>query len=465
MVYKNKNIRFYYSVAFTVFIIGAILMAVSLLIIILNLAPTAKKIKNEQHLDTVLQDSGNHASRVAYFDITEALIFLGKEKKAKIYLISDGKEYRLAELDDKEYKEIKAQVEAAGSYRIEGMTEYIVDSKARNSIASEAGKIIGENVSTFSMDKIFGDVCIICVKVNFFSVFYHGIGLAGVILGIISALPFFGGLYELRTSRKVISLGNITAKDIDEEANKEGSIWLDSLRIYLTENMVLGIISDAKSHEGQVALKYDEIQQIYGYNKIVNQENPTKNARHIIEAVATDGNKYILSDAEMWKENLMSETEELFQQIKDRNSNVKCEPDDVKYKTFRFRYALVNSEGKELSDKKIDDDTKQDIMMKFAEYNPLYYFKPADAVLSMKISFPTDGIVEITAGIWGDKEVEVKKDLFDSLEFEFMDGWNLDYSEDDDDYDGDGDDYDRKYRVEFKEVRDKEVRDDVNPVG
>ena len=44
MIYKNKNIRFYYSVAFTVFIIGAILMALSLLIIILNLAPTAKKI-------------------------------------------------------------------------------------------------------------------------------------------------------------------------------------------------------------------------------------------------------------------------------------------------------------------------------------------------------------------------------------------------------------------------------------
>lgn len=450
MVYKNKNIRFYYSVAFTVFMVGAILMAVSFLIIILNLAPTAEKIRNEQHLDTVLLDSGNHASRVVYFDITEVPIYLGNEKKAKIYLISDGKEYRLAELDDKEYKDIKSRVEATGSYRVEGMTEYIVDSKARNIIASEAGKIIGENVSTFSMDKIFGDVCIICVKVNFFSVFYHGIGLAGVILGIISAIPFFGGLYEVRTSRKVISLGNITAKDIDEEANKEGSIWLDSLRIYLTENMVLGIISDAKSHEGQVALKYGEIRQIYGYNKIVNQENPTKNARHIIEAVATDGNKYIISDAEMWKENLMSETEELFQQIKDRNSNVKCEPDEVKYKTFRFRYALVNSEGKELSDKKIDDDTKQDIMMNFAEYNPLYYFKPADAVLSMKISFPEErfpeeGIVEITAGIWGDKEVEVEKELFDSLEQRIMYGWDIDYSDDDDEFDG-------EYSVKFSEI-------------
>ena len=450
MVYKNKNIRFYYSVAFTVFMVGAILMTVSFLIIILNLAPTAEKIRNEQHLDTVLLDSGNHASRVVYFDITEVPIYLGNEKKAKIYLISDGKEYRLAELDDKEYKDIKSRVEATGSYRVEGMTEYIVDSKARNIIASEAGKIIGENVSTFSMDKIFGDVCIICVKVNFFSVFYHGIGLAGVILGIISAIPFFGGLYEVRTSRKVISLGNITAKDIDEEANKEGSIWLDSLRIYLTENMVLGIISDAKSHEGQVALKYDEICQIYGYNKIINQENPTKNARHIIEAVATDGNKYILSDAEMWKENLMSETEELFQQIKDRNSNVKYEPDDVKYKTFRFRYALVNSEGKELSDKKIDDDTKQDIMMNFAEYNPLYYFKPADAVISMKISFPEEsfpeeGIVEITAGIWGDKDVEVEKELFDSLEQKMMDGWDIDYSDDDDEFDG-------EYSVKFSEI-------------
>ena len=145
--------------------------------------------------------------------------------------------------------------------------------------------------------------------------------------------------------------GKSISYDIDDEANKEGSIWLDSLRIYITENMVLGIISDGNKHEGQVALRYNEIQRIYGYNKVPEGASPYKEGYYIIEAIATDGNKYTLADSRnaIFSDDLIPETEELYKRIKDKNPNVICEPENVRYKKCRFSYNLVDYDGDDVS--------------------------------------------------------------------------------------------------------------------
>ena len=268
MVYKNKNIRSYYSVIFWAFVVGAVLMSLTLLALFSGLISTIKTMKDVKPIDTVLQESGNRALNTVYFDITEAPVFLGAEKKSNYYLLTDGNKYRVAEIEDEEYEEIKSAVEASGSYHIVGMTHYIFKKNTRNEIVSEVEKLMGQNVITDCLDDERGIVCIEYMKMNFWNVFKSGWGLFGIIIGIIGFPIFYGSFNEIKASRKVISLSNITAKDIDEEANKDGSIWLNSLRIYITENMVLGIISDGNKHEGQVALRYNEIQRIYGYNNI-----------------------------------------------------------------------------------------------------------------------------------------------------------------------------------------------------
>ena len=192
--------------------------------------------------------------------------------------------------------------------------------------------------------------------------------------------------------------------------------------------MVLGIISDAKKHYGQVALKYNEIQRIYGYNKA--DENKPIERSYIVEAVAVDGNKYILSDSKMtWSsDDWTNEMDKLFELIKDKNPNVQCEPDDVKYLTYRFAYTVLDEDGNESSEMAID---AEDIISDFNGSNLGSYFKPADAIVSMKMSIPADGVVEITTGFFGDREEEVKPVLYDFLKGQLMDGWgenvNMDY--------------------------------------
>ena len=441
MRYKNKNIRFYYSVMYVIFIVGTVLESLALLCLVIGFISTGKSLKNVQPIDSILLESGNRAAKSAYFNIVEAPVFLGTEKKCNYYLLTDGNKYLVAEIDDDEYDEIKSAVEASGSYHIEGITHYIYDKMKRSEFALEAERFTGQDVIAESLDEERGILYIEYMKMNFWNVYKSGWGLAGIIIGIIGLPIFFGGRFEIKASRKVISLSNITANDIDDEANKEGSIWLDSLRIYITENMVLGIISDGNKHEGQVALRYNEIQRIYGYNKVPEGLSPYREGYYIIEAIATDGNKYTLSDTKLLfsAEDAVAETEELIMQIKKRNPNVQYGPENVKYLTYRFSYILVDLEGEDALTETIKDNDKPDIIMDFNQtYLPLN-FKPSDAIVSMNMNFPEDGIVEITTGYFGDRENEVEPKLYDFLKGQLMDGW------------GEGYEY-GNYVVSFKEL-------------
>ncbi|SCX86579.1 hypothetical protein SAMN02910370_00427 [Lachnospiraceae bacterium XPB1003] len=441
MRYKNKNIRFYYSVMYVIFIVGTVLESLALLCLVIGFISTGKSLKNVQPIDSILLESGNRATKSAYFNIVEAPVFLGTEKKCNYYLLTDGNKYLVAEIDDDEYDEIKSAVEASGSYHVEGITHYIYDKKKRSEFALEAERFTGQDVIAESLDEERGILYIEYMKMNFWNVYKSGWGLAGIIIGIIGLPIFFGGRFEIKASRKVISLSNITANDIDDEANKEGSIWLDSLRIYITENMVLGIISDGNKHEGQVALRYNEIQRIYGYNKVPEGLSPYREGYYIIEAIATDGNKYTLSDTKLLfsAEDAVAETDELIMQIKKRNPNVQYGPENVKYLTYRFSYILVDLEGEDALSETIKDNDKPDIIMDFNQtYLPLN-FKPSDAIVSMNMNFPEDGIVEITTGYFGDRENEVEHKLYDFLKGQLMDGW------------GEGYEY-GNYVVSFKEL-------------
>ena len=435
MIYKNKNIRFHYSVMFWVFVFGTVMMSLALLLLVGGLISAALTVKNVQPLDTVLQASGNHAGKAAYFDIVEPPVFLGEKKKEHYYLLTDGKEYRIAELDSGEYKEIQKTVEATGSYHIHGLTHYIVGHDIRREIASEAQKLTYQKMTEDTMDGILGDVCIEYMTISFGNEFKHGFGMIGIILGIVNVFIFLGSFFEMRASRKVTSLSGITAKDMDDEANKAGSVWLDGLRIYITENMILGIISDGRDYWGQVALRYDEIQRIYGYNKAKGSEGRTN---YVIEAAATDGNKYTLSDNRFscYSEDIVAEAEELFAQIKAKNPDVLCEPENVKYRTYRFSYILVEREDDEYDEDDEDNEElaetvivpdKQDMIMSFEHSNPAINFKPADAIVSMKMSFPEEGIAEITVGYFGEREKEVEPKLYDFLKNQHIDGWGENY--------------------------------------
>jgi len=329
MFYKNKNIRSNYSVVLGTLIFGTIMIVLSLWALIYGFFESKAVLANVQQFDELLDSYEEHVRKAVYFDITEEPIYLGKAyKKSSYYLLSDGNVYHVAEISKKGYEKIKSEMEASGSCRIEGTTIYIADKDRKNMVASKVSDYVGKSMSAFSMDLKLGDVIIEYKKLTFWNVFRGSIALIGMIIGVI-ALPFFcGGVYECKTSRKVISLSNISAKDIDREACEEGAVWLDSLRIYLTENMVVGIRSNGGSdHEGQVALKYGEVQSIHAYNEVKytsETEKTGKTERYMVEAVATDGQTYVLTANKyaLYSYYLKEEKATLFERLLEKNPNV-----------------------------------------------------------------------------------------------------------------------------------------------
>ena len=462
MFYKNKNIRSNYSVMLGVFIFGAIVTALCVWAAISGLLSTKKALDNVQHIDTALQDTGNLAGKAVYFDITEPPIYLADAyKKTSYYLLTDGNEYRVAEIKKKDYEKILSAMETSGSYHIQGVTEYIAETKRRSNVADQASVYTGENISVITMDKVLGDVCIEYKKLNFWNVFTSGIGLVAIIFGVIAVPVFLGGCSEMKSSRKVISLSKITAKDIDREACEKGSEWLEFLRIYLTGNMVIGIRSDSgTAYEGQVALKYSEVQRIYGYYKYgpsTGTDSPKKIERYIIEAIATDGNKYIISANKYGFDSdyFTGELNALYESIKKKNPDVLFEPEGTKYQTYKFSY-IVETEDKEgASTAKLDESTKEMIIMHFDNSNLSRSFIPADAIVSMKMSIPSDGVVEITTGFFGDRASEVEPALYDFLKKELKVDRKDRTDEADDEYDDDDYEYSEydEFGISFKTLK------------
>ena len=438
MLYKNKNIRSSYSVMFVVFIVGAVITGLSLLAIIYGLISAKKTLDSVQHIDTVLQDSGNLAGKAVYFDITETPVYLSEAtNKSNYYLLTDGNEYRVGEMEEDEYEDIKSAVESTGSYHIQGRTHYIASSnKKRSRVASEAGKLIGQSITDENMDDVLGEVCIEYMKINFWNMFRSGFGLVGIIFGLIGLFIFKGGSYEMKLSRKVTSLSNISAKDIDEEACKDGSVWLNDMRIYLTENMVISIHGEGDNdYEGQVALKYNEVQRIYSYYKVKDGVKSEISARYIVEVVATDGKKYILPSSKYlcYSDDISFETEMLYKRIKEKNPGVICEPEGVKYQTYRFSYILENEDGNYDATVKLDESRKEDIIMYFNHTNLKSQFRPVDAIVSIKMNFPSDGIAEITTGYFRDRASEVEATLYDFLKKELIGDSCVEAEDEDDD--------------------------------
>nr|MCR5214956.1 hypothetical protein [Eubacterium sp.] len=193
--------------------------------------------------------------------------------------------------------------------------------------------------------------------------------------------------------------------------------------------------------------------RIYSYYKAA-KDNPQKLERYIVEAVATDGKKYVISGSKysLYSDFLVGETEELYNRIKEKNQGVIHEPEGVKYQTHSFAYILEDEDGNEDGTQKLSESSKEDIIMFFDSENLKSQFRPVDAIASMKMSFSEGGVAEITTGYFKERADEVEKSLYDFLK-EHLVAYNGDKDEDNEDYDEDSY-YNRyyEYGIAFKEL-------------
>ena len=92
----------------------------------------------------------------------------------------------------------------------------------------------------------------------------------------------------------------------------------------------------------------------------------------------------------------------------------------------------------------------EDIIMHFNASDLAYSFRPADAIISMKMDIPADGVVEITTGYFGDRASEVESALYDFLKEKLVTSRYEGDEDEEDEYEYS--EYNEYFGISFKEM-------------
>ena len=155
------------------------------------------------------------------------------------------------------------------------------------------------------------------------------LAVAGIVMAIVNAITIY-------ISRKFDSVSEITAVQVDEEICKDNSIWLPTIQIYVTENMIAGFPEDIGNlNFSQSAFKYGEIKKIYG--RMVKTNNTFGSlilGKFRIIAVTNDDQNHVLSEVlanAYVKAKVLDELNTLYDECKKKNQSITCVPATLEY--------------------------------------------------------------------------------------------------------------------------------------
>jgi hypothetical protein len=246
--------------------------------------------------------------------------------------------------------------------------------------------------------------------------------ITGGILFITALILIITNVIELINSRKVTSLSNITADEIDKEADDERTVWFGG-RIAATPSLLVGFTSEIGNlNYSQTAFRYNEIKRLYGYNKThPNSVQPYNNRnRYRIVVEATDGNKYMIYDVlnnSYISSGCIEMMKTLYNFVKGHNPSAEYGPEDIRYKTFKFLCSLTDGDNEYAGEYKteLNDEMRKDICISFDKANVLFNYSSAEDVFSIKMEFVGDREVEVKAGYLGESEKIIEETLYDFL--------------------------------------------------
>lgn len=155
------------------------------------------------------------------------------------------------------------------------------------------------------------------------------LAVAGIVMAIVNVITIY-------ISRMFDSVSEITAVQVDEEICKDNSIWLPTIQIYVTENMIAGFPVDIGNlNFSQSAFKYGEIKKIYG--RMVKTNNTFGSlilGKFRIIAVTNDDQNHVLSEVlanAYVKAKVLDELNTLYDECKKKNQSIICVPASLEY--------------------------------------------------------------------------------------------------------------------------------------
>ena len=437
--YKNKKIWELYSLKYAFFVAGMVMTFIAVLLIGYGLLATSRLMQQQCSYEEVLEKEGNLAGHAATFEVVEDPVKVGEYGNGKhghYYLVTNGERYIISKMSDDESDEISGWLKQNGSYKLEGITYYIADKDEREEVAENASRELGADIPADNLQDKLGAVQITFTKFNYLSMFAEKY-IGNIIFGgfiILFGLPMLLGFRkELKGIRRIISLSGITADDIDRESMKAGARWLDTMKIYLTKNMLVGFRADyMKDYDNQVALRYEDICSVYGYNAKPKYGMPSNaKGRYLICAEAKDGQKYVLSDSTLLGDSrdVSDNSIVLFKELKKRAPHIATTPADGKYQVFRYPFYVYLSEGRYAEGTEAYEklgDLCEELEWRFEQDNLGQYYPTMEAIFKLSLVFKPDGFVEITVGYFEEYEEQIKADMDEFLLGQLMNGWGND---------------------------------------
>lgn len=158
----------------------------------------------------------------------------------------------------------------------------------------------------------------------------------GGILAVVGIVLFIVNAITIYISRQFDSVSEITAAQVDEEACKEGAVWLPITQICIMDGLVAGFPADIGNlNFSQSVFKYDEIKKIYG--RMVKSNNTFGSlvlGKFRIIAVTCDDQNHVLSEvvaSAYVKAKVLDELSTLYDECKKKNLSLICVPATLEY--------------------------------------------------------------------------------------------------------------------------------------
>lgn len=296
MTYTNTHLKESYKFYRISFIISLICLVIGSFILAFGFIMARKQLDNIRPVNTVMQEESNPANKTVYIDIIKVPEKISQDKYEDYYLVTTVNSTYISGMQKEQFEVLKKEVIENGTARLEGFTKVIIDEHVKDIVKEHLNK---ENIHIRVTNLTYGGILKEGYLVNL------------VLGGIISLVGLIFTLYVIFQIRKYLTPN---AKQIDEECNRNDSIWLDEYQLYLTNNSIVTTCN------GINAIDISTVTDIVLYDTVKNNKTT-----RVLEAKSTSKTKIPIYESYYNNSSIYEEDIDYLKDIfRDKNIGFKC---------------------------------------------------------------------------------------------------------------------------------------------
>ena len=344
----NSVISKAYGRANARFIAGIILLVLAAGLAIGGFVNFQNAKKNMKDLSEIIYSTdSSKTSRLAYADIGDFFMFASKGDDLGYYIAYNSEDFYIVSMSDSAYADSVRLYNNRGSnglFRVYGVTASI-PSEAKKYAIEALNEEAGEQIVSFgNFDQVFGDACLSVYeesKVFGLTGFYE-VSAMYVVLGgfalLFGLILFFIGRSQRKSFSAVLGGDSLAGNKIMEEIEKENTVWMKDMKIYLTDDYLVSVSGSIDP------VKYSDIFWIY---PTVHRTNGIQDYNYL-NVVTKDGRTITCANGAAGLKKKRAATEEAHQTIMktaaEKNPGVRLGYDDDNLAAYnQLRDEIKNS--------------------------------------------------------------------------------------------------------------------------